>query len=174
MPDPYTMAADLLTRVAVYFDAANVDLPAVRYVAPGNSSTVAFDNDPDGGLRECVMVAVDYLSPGRPGADQTMQPGNLWAPLTYAEFVVLILRRAAVEDDQGVAPAPAVIQWDAQVNHRDLHTLHAALIGVRDTALAPDGWAPHGSPVTVGRTQTVGPQGAAMAALGIIAAEVTL
>lgn len=174
MADPYAMAGDLLDRVVDFFTERAVDLPAVRFVAPGNSSTVAFDDDADGQLRECVMVAIDYLGPGQPGADQNMLVGNTWVPLTYAEFAVLILRRAVVQDDNGVSPTPEAIQKDAQTNHADLRTLHAALIHIRDSALAPDGWAPHGSPVAIGRTQTVGPQGAAMAALGLISAEVAL
>jgi hypothetical protein len=107
-----------------------------------------------------------------PGNEQTMRPG-MWVAPSFAEFAVLILRRAAVEDENGVPPTPAAIQLDAEINHRDLRTLHAALGSVRDDQ-GVDSWAPQGTPVAVGRTQTVGPQGAAMAAIGLIAAEVTL
>jgi hypothetical protein len=175
MADPYEMAATLLDRVVDFFTEHAVTLPAVRYVAPGNSTTVAFDDDTDGGVRECVMVAIDYLTPGQPGNDQNMRPPMAgWMPTVYAEFAVLILRRAAVANDHGVAPTPETIQKDAQTNLQDLRTLHAALGHIRDSSLQPDGWAPRGSAVAVGRTQTVGPMGAAMAAVGLITAEVTL
>lgn len=176
MAEPYEMAGDLLDRVVDFFTEHAVPLPTVRYVAPGNSTTVAFDGDKDGGVRECVMVAVDYISPGQPGADQNMRPPTFggWAPTSYAEFAVLILRRAAVQDDNGVAPTPETIQKDAQTNLADLRTLHAGLGHIRDSSLNGDGWAPRGSNVAVGRTQTVGPMGAAMAAVGLITAEVTV
>jgi hypothetical protein len=172
MADAQTMAADLLDRVAGFFDAHNVTLPAVRYLAPGNSSTVAFDDDADGQPRECVMVTVDWVQPGTPGGQTVLTPG--WAmPLAQAEFAILILRRAAVMDDQGVAPSPTRIEADAATNHTDLQTLHRALLAIRDSSLTADGWAPRGSTPVVGRVQTVGPQGAVMACVGLIVAEVT-
>lgn len=173
MAEPYAMAVDLLDRTADFFAERSVSLPAARYVAPGDSRTVAFDEDTDGGVRESVIVVADYISPGQPGDDQQASPRNTFAPQRYAQFAVTILRRCAVQDDNGVAPPPAAIQADAETNLTDLDTLHRALEHIRNGCLAADGWAPRGSTVTVGRTQTVGPAGASVAVVGVIQAVVS-
>lgn len=173
MAEPYAMATDLLDRVADYFAERSVALPAARFVAPGDSRTVAFDEDKDGGVRESVMVVVDFISPGQPGDDQQASPRNLFAPQRYAQFAVTILRRCAVLDDDGNAPPVAAIEADGQVNLRDLDTLHRALEHIRNGSAADGGWAPRGSSVAVGRTQTVGPAGASVAVIGVIQAVVS-
>jgi hypothetical protein len=173
MASPYAMAEDLLDRVADFFAEQSADLPSIRYVAPGDSGTIAIDEDPSGCVRECVMVACDYVSPGQPGDDQQGAPRNLWQPQRYAQFGVTIVRRAAIQDDNGAAPTPAAIQADGETNLRDLDVLHRALEHIRNGCLAADGWAPRGSTVTVGRTQTVGPAGAAVFVVGVIQAAVS-
>lgn len=173
MADPYAMASDLLDRVAAYFAERSVALPAARFVAPGDSRTVAFDEDKDGGVRESVMVVVDFVSPGQPGDDQQSAVRNIWQPQRYAQFVVTILRRCAVLDDDGNAPPVAAIEADGEINLRDLDTLHRALEHIRNGCMSADGWAPRGSTVTVGRTQTVGPAGASVAVVGVIQAVIS-
>ncbi|MCK9901287.1 hypothetical protein [Glutamicibacter sp. V16R2B1] len=173
MAEPYAMAVDLMDRVVAFFGEQDAALPSVRYVAPGDSGALAFDEDPSGGVREAVMVNVDYISPGQPGDDQQNAPRNLWQPQRFAQFAVTILRRAATQDDSGVAPTPAQIQVDGQTNLRDLDVLHRALEHIRNGSAGAGGWAPRGSTVTVGRTQTVGPQGAAVAVVGVLQAVVS-
>jgi hypothetical protein len=168
------MAGDLLERVVDYFGQHSVPLPDAQYVAPGNSTTIAFDDGPDGSLREAIAITVDFLAPGQPGADRTGQPQAVYAAIWYAQLSVLIVRRAAVMNDAGIAPKPSVIQDDAATNSRDLSTLTRALEHIRAGCLSPGGWAPAGSPVAVMRAQTVGPMGAAMAVVGSIQAAVDL
>lgn len=171
MADVYTMATDLLDRVAAYFAEHSVTLPAVRYVAPGNSQAIAWDEDADGVVRECVMVAVDFVSPGQPGADEGLVAGAMkHGTRRYAQFAVTVIRSAAIQDENGASPAPAVIQADGQANVRDVETLHRALEYVRAGSTAAGGWAERGTPVLIGRTQTFGPAGAACGVVGVIQA----
>ena len=103
--DAYTLAADLLSRVVAFFAAAGVGLPEQRYVAPGDSQTIAYDG-------EAVMVNLDYVSMGQPGADRS---GAVTWPvlLRYAQYSVTVIRDAASLSDSGDPPAAGVIQADA-------------------------------------------------------------
>lgn len=169
MPDAYLMAADLLDRVGAYFAERSVPLPDVRYVAPGSAQTLAWDEDTDGTVRECVTVSLGYVAAGQPGAEAAPARGSV---LRYAEFGVTILRSAAIQEDGGGAPAPGVIQADGQINIRDTQTLHLALEHIRAGCLSVGGWAERGTTVAVGRTLPIGPMGAAVAAVGTIQAAI--
>lgn len=167
MPDrtAHAMAADLLERVVDHYADAGVDLPAARYVAPGGSQTIAYDYP-------AVQVCVDFISPGQPGNDLASQP-QAFLGLHYAQFAVTVIREIAVVDDRGDPPTPDRIGADAQTHITDLTTLQSALERIRDTSrTAESGWAARGTPVAVGRTQSVGPQGGVVAAVGVIQAEV--
>lgn len=163
--DPYGMAADLLTRVAAYCAERSHDLPAQQYVAPGNSQTIAYDGP-------AVQVCVDYVSPGQPGLDQAGL-AQAFLGRRYAQYAVTVLRECAAGDEAGNPPTAEQIQADAQANIADIAIVQAALESVRDGCRAAGGWAPRGSPVSVGRTQSVGPSGAVVAAVGVIQAEVS-
>lgn len=167
MADLYSMAVDLLARVAAYYAGQNVDLPAARYVAPGDSRTIAFDYP-------ALQICVDYISPGQVGQDHASQPGGQkHHGRRYAQFAVTVLRECAAGDDMGNPPTPEQIQADAETNMRDLVLVQTALERVRDGCRTPGGWAPPGAPVAVGRTQPVGPAGTIIAAVGVIQAEVS-
>jgi hypothetical protein len=163
MGDVYAMAADLLARVGSYFAEQSVTLPGARYVAPGDSQTIAYDG-------ESVQVCIDFVAPGQPGVDESGQPANTYSSRRYAQYAVTVLRDCALPDDGGNPPPTSAIQADATTNMADVTTLHAALEHVRAGVLSAGGWAPQGTPVTLLRTQAVGPAGAVMAAVGVIQA----
>lgn len=161
---PYAMAVDLLTRVSAYFDLAGVDAPKSRYVAPGDSGTIAYDGP-------AVMVNVDQLYQGQPGQDRSQQV--VYPQLMYAaRFSVTIVRAAATVDDQGNSPSAEAIQADAAANVADLWAIQLALADVKNQSQRPGGWVDIGVPVVLGAVLPVGPQGAAVAAVGSIHAAV--
>lgn len=164
--NPYVLAVDLRDRVAALFEAAGVDCPADRYVAPGDSATIAFDGP-------ALMINVDWVALGQPGTEQTNRPA--WPQmLQMAQFSVTLVRDAATMDDQGNPPSTDQIQADAQAQITDLITMQNALVEVRQSCQAFDGsgWVGPGTPVVLGRVVPVGPMGAAMAVVGQV--QVTL
>lgn len=161
--DLFALATDLLDRVVVSFAVAGVVLPPTRYVAPGDAATVAYDT-------EAVLVTVDWVGPGQPGADRAGVP---WVPsggLRYAQLSVTVLRAAAVVDGSGDPPPPDAISADAQVQVTDLLVLAEALEAVRDSARTTGGWVGAGAPVALGRVRPVGPQGTLMGVTGSVQA----
>jgi hypothetical protein len=162
MDDVYAMAGDLLARIGTYFAEQSVDLPDSRYIAPGDSQTIAYDGP-------SVQVCVDFVAPGQPGGDETGRADS-FTYRRFAQFAVTVLRDTAVPDDAGNPPSTAAIQADAAANMLDVTTLHAALEHVRAGVLSRGGWAPQGTPVALLRTQAVGPAGSIMAAVGVIQA----
>jgi hypothetical protein len=151
-----------LDRVVAEFLATGVDLPAVRYLAPGDSVTIAYDG-------EALMVNLDWVGLGQPGGDRSGVPS--WPnSLRAAQFAVSILREAASLTDTGEFPSPDAIAADAQTSMLDASTLQLALLAVRDGCQHPGGWLGPGTPVVIGRVQTVGPQGTVMAAVGTVQA----
>jgi hypothetical protein len=172
MADALAMAEDLLDRVVTQFTAAGVALPAARYLASGDSGTIAHDyeGDPnDDIVREALMVNVDWVSPGQAGSDQAGNPAAVRTPIDWAQFAVTVVRAAVTLDADGNSPTVAAIQADGQTSIRDVHTLHRAL-----RIVAGSDWVPKGAPVALGRTVTVGPTGRVFATVGTIQTAVGL
>jgi uncharacterized membrane protein (DUF4010 family) len=162
--DPYAMATDLLARVAAYLDATDLDVPTSRYVAPGDSGTIAYDGP-------ALMVTVDQVYEGQPGQDRSQQA--VWPLLLHAaRFSVTLLRSAATVDEQGNPPSPAAIQADAVLNIGDLWAIRLALVDVKNQSQKPGGWVDVSVPVVLGPVLPVGPMGAAVAAVGSIHASI--
>lgn len=160
MTDPYTLASDLLSRVVAFFAGAGIDLPESRYVAPGDSTTIAFDIP-------AVMVSLDWIALGQPGTDATGRPS--WpSGLQYAQFAVTILRPVAGLDEDGDPPPVERISADGQTILTDAAVLLAALLAVRDGSQRDGGWVGPGMPQALGRVVTVGPQGTMAATVGTI------
>src|SRR5205823_13484838 len=110
---------------------------------------------------------LDLISAGQPGADRNLQPAYPTL-MRYAQFAVTILREAAAMDEHGNPPALDAIQANAQTNIIDAVTLQRALEDVVAGCQGPAGWVGPRTPVSIGRTAPVGPQGAVMAVVGQI------
>lgn len=158
----YSLAVDLLARVVAYFETAAVALPEIRYVAPGDSNTIAYDES-------SLVVNLDWLGWGQPGVDRTASPQ--WPMVTrYGQWAVTILRTAVVQNEDGSFPDPTAIQADAAVSMTDAQTLQQALIQIRQDCQTAGGWVSPAVPVAAGRINAVGPQGGLIATVGTMQA----
>jgi hypothetical protein len=167
MSDPWGLAEDLKNRVATQLDALATDdwtTPAARYVAPGDSTTIAYDEP-------AVMVSLDQLYEGQPGQDRSQQPTYPTMMLS-ARYSVTIAREAAVQNDDGTAPSTDRIQADAQTLITDMAMIRQVLVNIKAESQRGGGWVGPGVPVALGAVVPVGPQGGLMAAVGVIHTQV--
>lgn len=157
--DPFALAADLLARVAAYFSTHGISLPDNQYVAPGDSKTIAYDY-------EALMVNIDFTGTGRPGSTISGQSPPSY--LRYGQFAVTILRNCVTQNDDGTPPTPDVIQADAVTNMSDVMNLQNAMNQIMADCQGTGGWVGPNTPLALLNVETLGPQGAMMAALATV------
>ena len=94
MPGLKDLGNAILANVEAEFAAAGIELPALRYVAPGPFQTVAFDCDQ-------VTVAIDAVNRGEPG---TPTSGYVLLSPFSAQITVAVVRMCMPVSDDETAP----------------------------------------------------------------------
>jgi hypothetical protein len=155
----------ILDGVVSHFEAAAVDLPRRRIIAPGAPELIAFD---------CAMLAVTCSGVGQgyaPGQGVTQQRGGnpiSAMGLRHAVFSVTLLRDEPKPRNGGQQPPPAEELTRAGLSlMRDMGLLSQALIEVC-TRVA--GGLPKGATVSAGAVNTIGPEGGFHGLQGTLAA----
>lgn len=148
MIDVAAPAQRLLDAVIAFYDDHDWDLPARRYLAPGQQQGVAVDDE-----HLCVAVAGLY----RGASDQARQVqspahGAGASTLVRADLLLRLMRCVAVVDDDGRAPPAHQITADALAVWADAGQLMAAVIAWAEAE-------PHNATVSLGPVTPHGPDG---------------
>lgn len=148
MIDVAAPAQRLLAAVAAHYESHDWDLPARRYLAPGQQAGVAVDDE-----HLCVAL-VQLRRTAAEGSRQSPSPGKGVgaAMLASATYMLRLMRCVATVDDEGHPPTAAQVTADALAVWADAGQLMDAVYA----------WAaaePHNLTVDPGPVEPHGPEG---------------
>lgn len=159
--DVAAIAQVILAAVEAHFDAADVELPERRLIAPGAPGEIAWDKPM---LAVCLSSLGLGASPGGVGS-APLRVGNQVSAsgLRHAVLAAQLTRCDPEPGRNGRLPSREALT-DAAVSYmRDAGLLSQALVNV---ATEIGGDLPAGSLVQVGSVDTVGPQGGHVGLIG--------